>query len=63
MSPPEMSRDALQGNHTMQPKIFVSIKVQQSGFITLNNLHIYSFNSDAGYLKMQQKLTNWVRGF
>lgn len=47
----------------MQPKIFVSIKVQQSGFITLNNLHIYSFNSDAGYLKMQQKLTNWVRGF
>lgn len=72
MSPPEMSRDALQGNHTMQPMIFVSIKVQQtkiltiSGFNTLNKIHTYSFNSGAGYFKMQQdqkKLSNWVRGF
>lgn len=72
MSPPEMSRDALQGKHTMWPMIFVSIKVQQtkiltiSGFNTLNKIHTYSFNSGAGYFKMQQdqkKLSNWMRGF
>lgn len=55
MSPPEMSRDALQGNHTMQPAIPVSIKVQEtkiltiSGFNTLNKICTYSFSSDAGY--------------